>query len=75
MKTVRFSIPEAMLPYFLYAVCEVCGLEKPARAIRTPKGYDVEYEMTRENDAKVRKIMIDAWKDRDRHDLLDAILY
>lgn len=75
MKPVRFSIPEAMLPYFLYAVWEVCGLEKPARAVCTPKGYDIEYEMTRENDARVRKIMIDAWKNRAQHDLSDAILY
>lgn len=75
MKPVRFSIPEAMLPYFLYAVWEVCGLQKAARALRTPKGYDIEYELSRENDARVRKIMVDAWKDRDKTDLSDSILY
>lgn len=75
MKTVRFSIPEAMLPYLLYAVWEVGGLQKAARAIRTPKGYDIEYEMSREDDAKVRKIMVDTWKTRDHHDLSNAILY
>lgn len=74
-KPVHFTIPEAMVPYLLFAIWEVHGLSKPASVKNTAKGSDIEYEMSREDDNLVRKIMIDAWKNRDKNDLSNAILY
>lgn len=65
MRPSRFSIPEAMLPYFMYALWNIDGETRNVKAVKTSKGYDIEYEMSREDDNRVRSIMIKAWKERD----------
>jgi hypothetical protein len=75
MKPVRFTIPEKMLPYLLYAVWEVSGSDYHVMAVKNAKGYEITYTMSREDDNRVRKIMTDSWKTREQHDLSSAIFY
>lgn len=64
MRVTRFSIPEAMLPYFMCALAGAVEEVKGIKAIRTAKGYDIEYEASREDDNRVRTLMTKIWKDR-----------
>lgn len=63
-RKTRFSIPEAMLPYFMFALWDVAANSSRVTATHTPKGYDIEYEMSREDDSRVRALMTKVWKDR-----------
>lgn len=75
MKPVRFVIPVAMMPYFLYAMGEVKGDAGTVTATLTSKGYAIEYTMSREDDNRVRQCMTSAWKNRGQKDLSDDLSY